>query len=131
MKPVESGRAGLVRRQIAAYNRGDFDASLAGTDPGIEWVVAREHPAARTVRGHDELRAYHQDWQGTMPGLAIEIVEIDECGDSVLSVCRLRGTGAGSGAEVGVDVAFVSRFRGDLIVRVEEYLDANDARAAL
>jgi ketosteroid isomerase-like protein len=128
---LDSANVALLRRQIDAYNRGDFEAALEGTDPAVEWVVAREHPAARTVRGHDELREYHRDWQGTMPGLAIELVEVDERGESVLTVCRMRGAGAGSGAEVVVVVAFVNRFRDGRVVRVEEYLDADEARRAL
>jgi ketosteroid isomerase-like protein len=127
----DSPRVAAVRGQLDAYNAGDFEAAYAGLDPDIEWVVAREHPASRTVRGLDELLEYHGDWQQTMPGLTIEILEIEERGDSVLAVCRLVGEGAGSGAEVGVTIGFVSRFSEDTIVRVEEYLHPAEARAAL
>jgi len=127
----DSPRVAAVRRQLDAYNAGDFEASYAGLHPDIEWVVAREHPASRTVRGLDELLGYHGDWQETMPGLTIEILETVERGDAVLSLCRLHGAGADSGAEVGVTIGFVSRFSEEKIVRVEEYLDPAEARAAL
>ena len=128
---MESERVVAVRRQIDAYNAGDFDAAFDGLHPDVEWVVAREHPASRTVRGLDELAEYHGDWQQTMPGLRIEIVEVEERGDSVLALCRLVGAGAGSGAEVGVTIGFVSRFSEGRVHRVEEYLDPAEARAAL
>jgi ketosteroid isomerase-like protein len=127
----ESPRVAAVRRQLEAYNAGDFEASTVGLDPDVEWIVAREHPASRTVRGLDELVDYHGDWQRTMPGLSIEVLEIDESGDSVLAICRLVGEGAESGAEVGVRIGFVSRFRNERIIRVEEYLDPDEARGAL
>jgi len=128
---VESANVALIKGQIDAYNRGDWEAAFAGMTADVEWVIAREHPAARTVRGLDELGEYHRDWQETLPGLTIEVLETDERGDAVLSVCRLRGAGAGSGAEVGVEIAFISRRRDGRVVRVEEYLDADEARAAI
>jgi ketosteroid isomerase-like protein len=66
-----------------------------------------------------------------MPGMCFVIHEIVETEDAVMSRCSLRGTGAASGAEVGVDIAFVARFRDGRIVRMEEYLNAGEARAAL
>jgi ketosteroid isomerase-like protein len=120
----------IVRRQIEALNRGDWEASVEGVDPGIEWVVAREHPASRTVRGLDELREYRADWNQMLEGLTFEAEEIVDRDDLVVAVGRIKGTGSGSGAETEVPLAFVSRFRDGLVVRVEEYLDPDAALEA-
>jgi ketosteroid isomerase-like protein len=121
----------LVRRWADAYNQGGLEASAEGLDQEIEWVVAREHPSARTVRGLDELREYLVDWEQTMGGqMQLETEEIIDHGDRVITLARLRGTGTASGAEVEIPIALVSTVRGGVIVRVEEYLDPQEARAA-
>jgi ketosteroid isomerase-like protein len=117
----------IVKRQIEGLNRGDWEGSIEGVDPAIEWVVAREHPGSRTISGVDDLRAYRQDWAQSLGGLTFEPERIVGRDDLVVAVGRIRGTGMESGAAVGVPIAFVSRFRGDSVVRVEEYLDPQEA----
>jgi ketosteroid isomerase-like protein len=120
----------LVRRQIEALNRGDWEGSIEGVDSRIEWVVAREHPASRTVRGLEELRAYREDWRQMLGELRFESERIIDGGDAVVSVGRISGTGAGSGAATDVALALVLQFDGDSVVRVEEYLDPGEALEA-
>ncbi len=120
----------LIRRQIEAENRGDWEGSIEGLDSDVEWVVAREHPATRTVRGLEELRAYRDDWREMLGALSFETDEIVNRGDVAVVVGHLKGTGAGSGAEIEVPLAFVMQFRDGLIVKVEEYLDPEEARRA-
>jgi ketosteroid isomerase-like protein len=117
----------LVRDQIDALNRGDWSGAIRGLDPDVEWVVAREHPASRTVRGLDELRAYQADWRETLGELRFEVDEIVDRDDRVITIGRIRGTGAGSGAEVVVPIAFVNHFRDGIVVRVEEFLEPREA----
>jgi ketosteroid isomerase-like protein len=120
----------IVRRQVAALNRGDWEASLEGIDPGIEWVVAREHPASRTIHGLDELRAYRQDWGQMLGALRFESERIIDRGDVVISIGRISGTGAGSGAATEVPIGFVLRFRDGSVIKVEEFLDPGEALEA-
>ena len=85
----------LIQRQIAALNRGDWEGSIEGIDPAMEWIVAREHPAARTVRGLDELREYRADWDQMLEGLTFETEKIEDRDDLVVTVGHIRGTGSG------------------------------------
>ena len=117
----------LVRRQIEALNRGDWDASVEGVDSQVEWVVAREHPASRTVRGLEDLRAYREDWGQTLGSLRFEPERIVDGPETVVVLGTVKGTGAGSGAEVEVPLGFAMRFRDGAIIRVEEYLDPREA----
>ena len=120
----------LIHRQIEALNRGDWEGSIEGLGRQIEWVVSREHPASRTVRGLDELRTCQQDWRQMLGGLTFKSEDVIDGGTAVGALGRIKGTGSGSGAEVEVPIAFVSRFRDGRVIRVEEYLDPSEALEA-
>jgi ketosteroid isomerase-like protein len=120
--------ADYVRNWVDAWNRGDVHELMAGIGPAYEWVVAREHPAATTHRGPDKISEYLADWRRTMPDFKVEIEELLEVGDKVLSVTRMSGTGSGSGATIEVRTATLTTFRDGSPVRTEEFLDPEEAR---
>jgi ketosteroid isomerase-like protein len=124
------GHVDLIRRQIEGLNRGDYGASIEGMSPDIEWRVAREHPAARTIHGLEELRSYREDWAQSLGELTYELDEAVDNDDVVVVIGKVCGTGAGSGAKVEVPLALVVRFRGEEVVTVEEYLDPQEALRA-
>lgn len=124
---VASSEVELIRAQTEALNRGDLEASVRGLDPEIEWVIAREHPAARTLPALDELRAYRDDWLESMPGMRVQYDEFVEGGDLVIATGRVVATGVGSDAEVSVPIGFVFRFRDGRVVSVQEFLDPEEA----
>jgi ketosteroid isomerase-like protein len=121
----------FVRQWADALNRGDFDALAEGAGPEFEWVVAREHPDATTHRGPEAVMAYLAEWRRMMPDFRVEIVELEDRGDRILCVIEITGTGAGSGATTNVRTATISTFRDGVPLRTEEYLDPEEARAAL
>jgi ketosteroid isomerase-like protein len=123
--------ADYVRDWVEAWNQGDIDALMTDADPDVEWVVAREHPAATTHRGRDAAGEYLRDWLRMMPGIQVEIEELEQSGDRVLVVMRMSGTGAGSGATTEVRVANLVTFRDGRPRRVEEFLDPDEARREL
>jgi ketosteroid isomerase-like protein len=123
--------AAAVRRGIDAYNAGDVGGLLAMADPDIEWEVAPEHPAAATHRGYEAIGEYLGDWQNTLDDIHIDVRSISERGDSVLALCQVRGKGGESGAAVEVEIAFLTTFRDGKAIRVEEFLDADEALRAL
>jgi ketosteroid isomerase-like protein len=126
-----STNAEYVRGWIEAWNRGELDSLIDDASPDIEWVVAREHPAATTHKGIEGAAGYLRDWIGAMPDLHIEIEEIEEVGDRVLVVMRMTGTGTGSGAVTEVRNATLNTFRDGKPVRIEEFLHPDEARRAL
>jgi ketosteroid isomerase-like protein len=123
---MASDRVELVWRSAEALNRGDLTAADEGLAEDVVWVVAKEHPAARTIEGLEQLRAYRNDWLESLPGLRFDIERIVEDDDRVIAVGEVSGTGSESGVGVGVPIAFAYEFRGDVIVRVEEYLDPTE-----
>jgi ketosteroid isomerase-like protein len=121
----------LVRRANALANKGDFHASRRLSHPDVEWVIAREHPNARTLVGHEALAAYEQEWLEAVPNLRIDYERVLDAGDRVLAVGTVRGAGAGSGADVHVPIAMVFTFREGLVARVEEFLNPAEAFEAV
>jgi ketosteroid isomerase-like protein len=123
--------ADYVRRWVDAFNHRDMEALVEGAGPKFEWVVAREHPNATIHKGIDATLGYFRDWFRTMPDFHVEIDEIEEQGDQVLTVIRITGSGAGSGAGTQIRTGMVSTFRDGKPIRTEEYLDPDEARRTL
>ena len=128
---ADSANADAMRRAFDSYNSGDLDGLVAMAHPDIEWEVAPEHPAATTHRGIDDVVAYHEDWRDTLEDLRLDLRSLAESGDSVVAVCRIRGKGSESGADVEVEIAFLTTVRDGSAVRVEEFLDPDEAMRAL
>jgi ketosteroid isomerase-like protein len=117
----------IVRRSNALTGYGDLDAALQLAHPDIEWVVAREHPNTRALLGKEAVREYQREWQETLPDVRVRLDRVLDAGGGVVAIGTVRGTGAGSEADVEVAIGFVFAFRDGLVARVEEYLDPNEA----
>lgn len=114
----------VVREAFAVPEPAD---ALRFWKPEIEWVVAREHPEARTLKGSDAVLTYAQAWEETLAGLRIDIERLIDAGQTVVAVGVVRGAGSGSGADVQVPIAFRIAVEDGLIARVEEYLNPTEA----
>jgi uncharacterized protein len=120
----------IVRRANALTNDGDLGGAFRLLHPDIEWVIAREHPGARTLSGHEALAEYQRDWQETLPDVRATLDRVLDAGDMVVAIGTVRGTGTESGADVQVPIGFLFTLRDGLITRVEEFLDPAAAVAA-
>ena len=83
----------IVRRASAFTAIGDFESGFLLLHPSIEWVIAKEHPDARTLVGHEAVAAYRREWQDTMPDVRSELQRYVDLGDRVLAVGTVRGHG--------------------------------------
>jgi uncharacterized protein len=113
-----------VRDSFAAP---DVGAASSWWHPKIEWIVAREHPEARTLIGREAIASYLEDWEATLHGLQIDVDELLDAGDTVVAIGSVRGSGTDSGADVSVPIALVCTLREGKLVRVQEYLDTAEA----
>src|SRR5436190_956968 len=94
----------LVRRSFETFNRGGVDAvvreGLWSRD--IVWdATATGVPGLGIYRGHAEVRSFFEnDWFRAFPAdeFDVEVAEVIDQGDQVISICRQRGRGAASGA---------------------------------
>jgi ketosteroid isomerase-like protein len=120
----------IVRRANDLTNDGDLAAAYGFLHPDVEWVIAREHPDARTLTGHEAVAEYQRDWQEAVPDVGVEYDRVLDAGGKVVAIGSVRGTGTGSGADVQVPIALVFTLRDGLIIRVEEYLNPSEALEA-
>jgi ketosteroid isomerase-like protein len=120
----------IVRRANELTNDGDVDAAYSFLHPDIEWVVATEHPNARTLTGRAAVAEYQRDWQEAVPDVGVEYDRVIDADERVIGIKRVRGTGTGSGADVRVPIALVFTLQDGLITRVEEYLNPSEALKA-
>jgi ketosteroid isomerase-like protein len=89
-----------LRRFYDAFNRGDFDAAIEVADPEIEFV----RPLGRgqgPLRGAGALREWMEP--DAFEEEQIAALKFRVNGNKVLVDQHVRGRGAGSGIELGVD----------------------------
>ena len=110
----------IVKANIDAYNREDWDAFLKDAAPGFEVDLSRAVGPWRGVFGLDQilrvLGEFRETWESARP----EAHEFIEAGDLVVmhSTLHLKGRG---GIEVVARAAFVWTIRNGAIERVTMY----------
>jgi ketosteroid isomerase-like protein len=120
-------------RAVAAYNRRDIDAFVEAFDPEVEW-----HSLTQTMfggeqsvyRGHRGIREGVQDMDEALAELQVECSEIQDLGERIVVIGRVRGRGRASGAQIESPINWVVEFGGGRVTRMRDYLDPKDALAA-
>jgi ketosteroid isomerase-like protein len=126
----------LVRRSFETFNRGGVDAViLEGLwSPEVVWdFTAAGVPGVGIYRGQEEVKSFFEDdWFKVFPFIdwEVQVDEVIDLGDRVIGVCRQRGHGAASGAETGLTFAQVATIRDGQFVRIDNYLDREEALKA-
>jgi ketosteroid isomerase-like protein len=114
-----------------AFNRGDFEASLAYLDDEIEWHDPPDVPGATVHRGPEGVRAFIARWLAAWESYSVGIEELIDAGDQVVVVHLERGRGKGSGAEVVHHSAAVFEVRDGKVVKRRPFRDRTEALAAV
>jgi ketosteroid isomerase-like protein len=116
----------LLRHTYDAFNRRDVDAVLSALDPEIEWPNVLERSV---IHGRQAVLQY---WKATvsadpLAGDTDRLQPVRRAGDrDVHQVVRDRQTN--QVREQLVAHAYTFTFRGDLVLRMEVYATADDAR---
>src|SRR5947209_3556626 len=131
--PEESTTPDLVelgRGLFAAANRGDFDAILLRYAPDAVWDMSPLGGLGR-FEGHAAIRAFWADWYASYEELEIELEEERDLGGGVgFTLAIQKAHPIGSSGEVRLRYALVSVWEDGLIVRLTNYADIDEARAA-
>jgi ketosteroid isomerase-like protein len=127
---MSSSNAELARGLYEAWNRGDLDAMLAHADPQVEWRPHLAEVSGKAVRGHDEVVALFADLMESWETFQVEVEELFEAGDQIVTFVHVRVRGRGSGVEVNTKPAHHIVFRDGVVVRLTTYLDRAEALAA-
>ena len=126
----------LARRSFETFNRGGVDAVVAEGlwSPEIVWdVTAAGIPGLGIYRGQEEVQSFFdEDWFKVFPfsEWEVQIDEVIDLGDRVISICRQRGHGAASGAETDLTFVQVATIRDGQFVRIDNYLNRAEALEA-
>ena len=121
------------KRGIAAWNRGDIDATLDVFDPEVEWRPTFQRLLGgdtAVYRGRHGVREFLQDLDETWAELPIEITEIRDLGERIVAIGHLRGRGKQSGAELVSSIGYVVEFKNGKVIRMDDYLDHQEALEA-
>ena len=116
----------IVKANIDAYNREDWDAFYKDLAPGFELDFSRAVGPWRGVYGLDQIRRVLGEFRETWESTRMEPHEFIEAGDLVVVPGTQHVKGRG-GIEVVARGAFVWTIRNGAIERVTMYQERQDA----
>jgi uncharacterized protein len=119
----------VVRRGTDAWNRDDLDEWLAGFAQEAEWHTTGLVDQ-KVYRGREGLARYWAEVREDLDEMNTSVSEIRAIGDHVLVAATLTGRGKRSKVPYKLPVWWVTTVRDGLAVRVESYLDPEQALEA-
>ena len=124
----------VVRAQIDAYNRGDYDAALALLDEEVEWhvpeVAALDAPASGLVQGRTRVAEQFARWLEAWESHAFQVTDALSQGDDVFIAGLQVGRGRHSGLDIRVPTFHVFTVRDQKIVAMRAFTERADALEA-
>jgi ketosteroid isomerase-like protein len=121
----------IVKGSLDAYNRRDFDAIRAVSDPDLEvdWSASRGLEVG-VYRGVDDVVDFYRTFLDTFEKIEIEAERFIDSGDSVVvpNTAHLRGR---DGIATVARSAFVFELRGDRIASIRLYQETRQALEAV
>ena len=119
----------LVRRSFEATDRRDSGALMSFYAPDAVWDSS---PLGMEVyEGQAAIRRFFADWWGSYEQYEMALEEALDLGNGVAFALAIqKGRPAGSSSEVRLRYAAVAVWENGLIVRVTNYTDIDEARAA-
>jgi ketosteroid isomerase-like protein len=109
----------VVRQACAYWERGDWAGSAELFDPGVEVVYSTTaFPDAGTYRGGRMALDAWTRWLEAWEAFSMELVDVIEAGEEIVTLNRLHGRGKGSGVTVDADVGVIFDCRRGVIRRM-------------
>ncbi len=123
-----SDNVALLSLVYAEWGRGNFQPRFEFYDPEMEWGWSPEFPGiAGVYRDPAERSKRLHEWLSPWEHWTCEAEKYIEHGEHVVVLCRYRGRGKGSGAEVDVNGAHVWTLRDGKVIRLEAFASAVSA----
>jgi ketosteroid isomerase-like protein len=120
----------IVKANIDAYNREDWDAFFKDMAPGFELDFSRALGPWRGVYGLDQIRRVLGEFRETWESTRMEPHEFIEAGDLVVMHSTMHVKGRG-GIEVVSRAASVWTIRNGAIERISMYQEKEEALEAV
>jgi ketosteroid isomerase-like protein len=121
------------KRFVDGFNRRDVGAMLEAVDAGVDWRPAAPVALggeATVYRGHAGIPDAIRDLHDSFAELRIEISELQQDGDRVVGIGRIRTHGKGSGVESWPPFGAVMEFKNGKATQIRSYLDPREALEA-
>lgn len=128
---MRQGNVEVIRGIYERWAMGDFRAGVESFDEQIMFVQGAGFPEAGTYVGPQGITRYMRDFLESWTRITIAAEEVIPAGDSVVVGVFQRGTGAESGAVTELRYFHVWTFRGDKVVRWENFHRREEALAAV
>jgi ketosteroid isomerase-like protein len=119
-----------VRAVYDRWSEGDFRAGEEIFDPQVLFVLNPGFPESGSYLGLEGLAEYTRGFLEPWTRITISAEELIEAGDSAVVAVRQSGVGSGSGAATDFAYLQVWTFRGDKVIRLENFRERADAFAA-
>jgi len=95
----------------AAWNRGEFGATIALIHPEISWLPNPSAIEFGKQEGRESFVEFLESWQETFDDFRVQPELLVQKDDTAMVVGRQTGRGRGSGIEIGATVIHVWRIR--------------------
>jgi ketosteroid isomerase-like protein len=123
-------RIDILRRSFEGTARGDSAATLKAFDEDFELRLPPEFPGGGAGRGHDHWMKVQAQFEEAFQDVSYEPQEFLDSGDQVVATVRYSGHARHTGIPVDMPVYWVYTFRSLKIVRVDAFLDRDQALEA-
>ena len=121
----------VLRDAYEALNQGDIESALAVLDEQAEWCEHSDLPEAGLYRGKDAIRTFLQSFLESWENFVQETEDVIAGAGCVLILLRSRSRGKGSGISVEGQYAHLWTLRDGRGMRVDAYLDREEALSAM
>jgi ketosteroid isomerase-like protein len=114
---------------MEAWRRGELDTSLLDPDVIYEDTVMPDR-VGETYRGHEGVVRATEQVVEAAEWLLIELEQIVEAGDRLVSIHRVRAKARYTGIEFESRVAYLWTFRDGKVIQYRSFLDPQEALGA-
>jgi ketosteroid isomerase-like protein len=127
---VSREKAEVVRAMYDAFNRGDTDAILELADPAVS---VEDHGVIDgvTYEGRDGVLRFLAFQADAFSAQSVELEELIETSDEVVTMIRLRGEGPRSGVPLEGRFCHVWEIAGGMVRRLRVYATKQEALEAV
>jgi ketosteroid isomerase-like protein len=111
---------------VEVWRRGEADMSIFDSDVTYEDENLPHH-FGETYRGHEGVLRAAERWIAPFESLSVELTEIIDIDDRLLSLHRWRATAQHTGLEFDTPLAYIWTFRDGKIIHFRSFLDTAEA----
>jgi ketosteroid isomerase-like protein len=120
----------VVRGVYARWAKGDFRATLEVADPLVLFVLNPGFPEAGAYLGIERFVEYTRGFLEPWTHITIEVEDLTDAPGTVVATVRQRAVGRQSGAPSELRYFQVWSFRGNKVIRLENFRERSEALQA-